>query len=192
LGNRDIIKHKITLLDLGGVVFQSSGISNDRISWATINFLNKKYGPRLDLGEDCFSEFLHEYNLKTSQHLTGRVFLKEIFDTLEFNESLIQMLNRSSDIIIVSDNYKESIEYISRRYNFSSWSVKQVYSFQYRMFKSNPKFFEKLLTEINHYNVEDMVFIDDSRSKLESANKCGIKGILFENNEQVRNDLFSD
>lgn len=34
-----------------------------------------------------------------------------------------------------------------------------------------------------------MVFIDDSIRKIESAAKSGIKGILYESNEQIRKAL---
>jgi len=58
------------------------------------------------------------------------------------------------------------------------------------MLKANPKFFEKLLEEIKAYNTEKMIYIDDSISKIKSAEKHGIKGILYQNNEQIRKELF--
>lgn len=91
--------------------------------------------------------------------------------------------------MIVSDNYIENIEYISKRYNFESGSIKQIYSFDYSMVKSNPEFFSKLTEELNEYKTNDMIFIDDSIGKLESARKSGIKGILYGNNSQVKNEL---
>ena len=57
------------------------------------------------------------------------------------------------------------------------------------MVKSNPKFFSKLKEELKEYNTNEMLFIDDSVDKLESARKFGIKGILYSNNIQVKNEL---
>jgi len=63
---------------------------------------------------------------------------------------------------------------------------RQFYSFDYQMHKSNPDFFKRLLNDLEDYDIENLLFIDDSLSKLESAAKNGIQGILFQNNEQVK------
>lgn len=51
------------------------------------------------------------------------------------------MVQRVSSIVIVSDNYRENIEYISEKYEFSKWAERQFYSFDYKIEKSNPLFF---------------------------------------------------
>ncbi len=181
---------KIALLDLGGVVFQSTGDSNSTINWSVISELNHKYGDELNIGKDRFADFLKDYNLRTQQSLGGRVFLKSLFDTLEINQELIDLLGENHDIIIVSDHYREAIEYISGRCAFGTWAVQQIYSFDYGVLKSNPLFFKRLLEELE-YEKEEMIFIDDSPNKLESARVNGIEGILFRSNEQVRVDLES-
>lgn len=175
----------ITLLDLGGVVFQSTGESNELIDWSTISELNNIYGHDLNIGLDQFPNFLKDYNLKTGLNLAGKEFLKSVFDTLEFNAELIEGIRKHSEIIIVSDNYRENIAYISKRFKFSEWAIKTFYSFDFGLEKSNPAFFEKLLGELEGFKVEDMIFIDDSLSKLKSAQKSGIKGIHFQNTKQA-------
>lgn len=180
---------KIVLLDLGGVVFQSTGISNKKIDWTIISILNEKYGYELNIGKDRFLDFLKEYNRLTNQQLIGEEFLKEVFDTLAINNALIETIRKEKDIIIVSDNYRENINYISQRYNFENWSIHQIYSFDYKMMKSNQLFFKRLLIDLKIYDVDEMIFIDDSAKKLESAAKSGIKGILYKNNEQTIKEL---
>lgn len=123
---------KITLLDLGGVVFQSTGISNEKIHWETISRLNHKYGYELNVGEDKYPAFLNE------------------------NEK---------------------------------WSINQIYSYDYKMVKSNPEFFKTLLNELPQYRSNEMLFIDDSIEKIESAKKSGIEGLLYLNNAQIINEL---
>lgn len=182
-------KKKIVLLDLGGVVFQMSGKSSETISWEIIWKLNNKYGSQMDLGGTGFSDFLIEYNNILGQNLSSVDFLQGVFDTLDYNEELIKFLQKDREIIIVSDNYRENIEYISKRYHFESWAIKQIYSYEYKMHKSNPNFFAKLLEDIGEYDKEGMILIDDSESKLESALKNGIKGILYKNNQQVMADI---
>lgn len=182
-------KQRITLLDLGGVVFQSTGRSNDRIDWSTISQLNYKYGHALNIGEDQFPTFMREYNKLTDQDLSGELFLKLVFDTLKINTELIKFLRKDSNIIIVSDNYRENIEYISGRYAFDEWAIHQIYSFDYKMVKADLGFFPRLLEELSDYQKEDMLFIDDSIEKIASAAKSGIKGILFNNNPQVFTEI---
>ena len=70
-----------------------------------------------------------------------------------------------------------------------SWSIGEIYSFDYELEKSNPNFFKRLLKELKEYDKEQLLFIDDSPNKIKSATENGIEGILFENNEQVRKDL---
>jgi len=106
---------KYILLDLGGVVFNSTGISNEKIDWSVISKLNDRHGTGLNIGEDLFGAFMKDYNQLTSQNLSGDEFLKLVFDTLEFNHELVDFLKEKYQIIIVSDNYRENIEYISQR-----------------------------------------------------------------------------
>lgn len=182
---------KIILLDLGGVVFQSSGISGDKIDWEIISGLNRKYGAGLDVGEDLFPNFLHEYNQLTNLSLDGRQFLQEVFNTLEMNLSLIKLVKSFGDIIIVSDNYRENISYISRRFNFSEWAIHQVYTYDYQLYKSDPAFFRKLIVDFPEYDPVNMVLIDDSEENIRSASSSGIAGIRYENNAQTARDLTS-
>ena len=182
-------KIKAILLDLGGVVFQSSGFSNDVIQWNIINDLNHKYGHQLNIGQDYFPIFLEEYNRLTNQSLTGNFFLQSIFDTIALNEELVTALKALFDIIIVSDNYRENINYVSSRYNFNDWSIMQFYSFDFQMEKSDPRFFKRLLLECSAYNYDELLLIDDSLTKLESAASNKIEGIHFLGNDQVLKEL---
>lgn len=172
------------LLDLGGVVFNATGTSNQKIDWGIITQLNHKYGHQLNIGEDVFPLFMLDYNQLTNQTLTGSEFLEFIFDTLSFNSELVDFLKPQFRIYIVSDNYKENIAYISQRYHFATWAEKQFYSFDFQLEKSNPLFFQRLLDTIK-LKPEELLFIDDSKSKIESAEQSGIRGVLFENNEQL-------
>lgn len=178
------MKSKTVLLDLGGVVFNSTGESNEKIDWTIITELNYKYGHRLNIGDDVFGDFMADYNQLTQQKISGASFLKLVFDSLEFNQELIDFLLVDHRIIIVSDNYRENIEYISRRYHFSDWADEAYYSFDLKMEKSNPLFFKELLRKVK-VDIEDLIYIDDSPRKLQSAKHHGIHGVLFKNNQQI-------
>lgn len=179
----------LILLDLGGVVFQSTGVSNARIDWTTISQLNHKYGHDLNIGKDVYPDFLAEYNALTAQSLSPDGFLKEVFDTLEINTQLIELAGKYGDIVIVSDNYRENIAYISERYRFSDWATRQIYSFDYELVKADHGFFARLLQEIDGYTPDQMILIDDSPEKIASAGRHGIRGILYRSNEEVKQQL---
>lgn len=180
---------KLVLLDLGGVVFQSRGRSNIEINWDIIWDLNYKHDDRN--GGLHFQAFLKDYNALTRQDLEASIFLEKVFDTLTFNKELIDFLSVNRDIIIVSDNYLENINYISKRFDFSSWSIDGFYSYDYQLYKSDPKFFKKLLLDLRQYDLTDMIFIDDSQSKLDAAAIHGIRGFLYTSNEQIMKALFN-
>ncbi len=176
------------LLDLGGVVFQSTGTSNERIHWDVITQLNYRYGHQLNVGEDLFGAFMQDYNEMTAQQLSGDAFLKAVFDTLSFNQELVDFLQKSYPIYILSDNYRENIAYISQRYHFERYFERQFYSFDFALTKEDPEIFRKVLQALN-MPAEDFTFIDDSPHKLDSASAVGMKGILFQDNEQLFADL---
>jgi putative hydrolase of the HAD superfamily len=181
---------KTVLLDLGGVVFNSTGKDSNKINWKVISELNEKYGYELDIGKGIFQNFLDEYNLKTNQNLSEEEFLKSIFDTLEFNSDLVDFLKNDYKIVILSDNYRDNINYISKRYNFLEWSSEQFYSYDFKMTKSNKTIFSKVLEKLG-VEAKDCIFIDDDKNNVENAKSLGISSILYKNNEETFNTIHS-
>ena len=177
------------LLDLGGVVFTSTGVDSPAIDWAVITELNHRYGHDLNVGRNVFSDFMRDYNHTTDLELTGEAFLREVFDTLAINRELIDTLGRKNELVIVSDNYRENIAYIAERYRFADWAAGQIYSFDYGLTKEDPAFFRRLLADLTPARPEDLLLLDDSPHKLASAAQVGIAGICFINNEQALREL---
>ncbi|MFK8164006.1 MAG: HAD family hydrolase [Lewinella sp.] len=176
------------LLDLGGVTFQATGQSNATIDWSVISPLNYKYGGKMSVGDVGLPIFLAEYNAATNQHLTEIEFLDAIWDTLEMNTELVNYLKSRYKIIIVSDNYRENIEYVAKRFDFASWASQEFYSYDYGTLKKEPAFFERLINELP-YPPAELTLIDDSPHKLAAAATVGIKGILFRGTAGVITEL---
>jgi len=171
------------LLDLGGVVFNYSGRESETIKWDVVLELNVKFD-KLSLGEDTLENYLAEYNNRTNQSLAPKEFLREIWDTLDYNEELLKYLSQNYLIYILSDNYRENIEYINKRFNLSNYCEGQFYSYDYGMTKRNPEIFRKVLLDIGK-PIEEFTFIDDSDYKIESAQSIGLKSVLYENNQSL-------
>ena len=173
----------ILLLDLGGVVFTSTGVDSPAIDWTVITELNNTYGHDLNVGADVFPDFMRDYNRATGLQLAGGDFLREVFDTLAINRELIDAARRVYDIVIVSDNYRENIAYIAERYRFADWARQQIYSFDFGLTKEDPAFFRRLLAELDvDAPGELLLLLDDSPEKLASAASVGIPGIRYQDN----------
>lgn len=180
---------KTILLDLGGVVFESVGKSSPIIDWKIVSALNNKYGHQLNIGTLEATVFLAEYNAQTHQNLSLEQFLEAIFDTIQFNQELVANLSARYEIYILSDNYRENIAYISKRYRFEDWSKGQFYSFDFGVGKyEGTLLFEQVLNALGK-PANEVLFIDDSADKLENASQIGIQGIQFKNNQQVFQEL---
>ena len=179
----------LLLLDLGGVVFTSTGVDSPAIDWDAITALNHRYGYDLNVGRDVFPNFMRDYNRATGLQLTGDRFLREVFDTLEINRELIEALGRKNELVIVSDNYRENIAYIAARYRFAEWATRQIYSFDYELTKEEPDFFRRLLTDLAPCRPENLLLLDDSPEKLAAAASVGIAGVLYQSNAQALREL---
>lgn len=178
---------KSILLDLGGVVFEYSGRDSDTIDWTIVKELNLTFD-KLSLGQDTLENYLGEYNRRTALNLNPREFLENIWDTLTYNEDLITYLRTRYPIYILSDNYRENIAYISKRFHFQDWCRRQFYSFDFEMTKTNPTIFVKVIEELE-IPIEDLIFIDDSPEKIASARSVGLQSIQFLNNQQLFDEL---
>ena len=177
------------LLDLGGVVFLPSDAVHPQVKWPIIHQLNAKYGKDLNLGADVFPEFMRAYNALTHQQISGEQFLDQVFQSVEFNEELLEILKPLGDIIIVSDNYKENILYMEKHFGIAEWSVAQQYSYDFGLFKSDPTFFKRLFEEIPSLESQKLIFIDDGLNNIESAAIHGITGIQYKDNETCKQQL---
>ncbi|MEM7660572.1 MAG: HAD family hydrolase [Bacteroidota bacterium] len=178
----------LLLLDLGGVVFQSTGRSSELIDWSIVSQLNHKYGHQLNVGEDLFPTFVKEYNALTKQHLDGPGFLNAIWETLEMNRALVEWLKPRFRLFILSDNYRENIAFISHRFQFADWTEGQYYSFDFALAKNNPEIFRLVLEDLG-LKGSSVFYLDDDPGNMERASAFGVKGVRFENNEQAFADL---
>lgn len=178
-----IREQPLILLDLGGVVFDYRGKQSPTINWDIVLELNSTFSG-LSLGKDTLDSYLHEYNTRTSQALSKREFLDDIWDTIEYNEELVRWLQRHFSIYILSDNYRENIEYVTERFNLDSWSEAAYYSYQFGMTKASPELFRQVIKRIGR-PATDFIFVDDSDYKLETAAQVGLRGVKHVDNEST-------
>ncbi|WP_315118174.1 HAD family phosphatase [uncultured Clostridium sp.] len=80
--------------------------------------------------------------------------------------------------------YKNVIE----RYDFFNYFDGGIISFKEKLLKPENEIYEKLIMTYE-INPKETIFIDDTKSNIESAKKLGFKTILFDNSVNLRNEL---
>lgn len=69
------------------------------------------------------------------------------------------------------------------------WTIGEVYSYDYQMVKYKYNLFERFIQECKEYDLEQIIFINDSDSKLESAVQQNLVGILNQSSNQSKQNL---
>ena len=112
------------------------------------------------------------------------------------NEELAQLIRELRDqgipCYLATDQEKYRGEYM-QQVMFKDLFDGYFISAELGITKNEPKFFEIIIDTLRKAHPgllpEDIIFFDDSQSKVETAQSVGINGQLFESVEQVRNML---
>lgn len=103
-------------------------------------------------------------------------------------DDLVAELSKRYSLILLSDHAKEWIDYIEGYHEFLKYFSHRIYSFKTGHLKSEIHNFRKLLTDLD-ISSDSCLFIDDKKENVEMAQHCGIKGILFKDQEQLISEL---
>jgi len=103
-------------------------------------------------------------------------------------DEVIEKLSEKYTLILLSDHAQEWVEYIEEYHGFLKNISFRLYSFETSHLKSETHNFQKLLTDLN-ISSESCLFIDDNKENIGVADQCGIKGIVFKNQDQLINEL---
>ena len=92
------------------------------------------------------------------------------------------------EIIYLSDNVQERIDYLEEKYHFLQYFESGVFSHIVGVRKPNPKIYQLALEEASN-PAENCVYIDDKPNLLEEADKLGMSTIAFVNPDETRKKL---
>ena len=92
------------------------------------------------------------------------------------------------EIIYLSDNVQERIDYLEEKYQFLQYFESGVFSHIAGVRKPNPKIYKLALQESSN-PAENCVYIDDKPNLLEEAKKLGMSTIAFVNPDDTRRKL---
>lgn len=114
------------------------------------------------------------------------------------NEELLKLIVNLKDTgipcYLATDQEKYRAEYM-KNVMFKDLFDGYFVSAELGVVKTDPRFFELVLQELGTkhpgLNPNEVIFFDDSQSKVDTAKSAGIDARLFKNNEQVRSLLHS-
>lgn len=107
------------------------------------------------------------------------------------NKKLINQvlkLKKNYKIGLISDTGNLHKNYLSKKYNLSKMFPMRLYSCDVKTTKNHQKIFRIALKKLK-VKPSKTIFIDDLQKNVDTANKLGIKAILFRNNSQLKKDL---
>ena len=190
---------KTILFDLGGVLFTNG-------TKKFISDISTRYNLPRDLVKDVMDGNIG------SQYRESKIsrdeFWKLVLEKLNIHENIdtlegewingYELIDGTKDIIFdlkkkykvyyLSDNVKERVEAINKKYHFMEWFDGGVYSHEVGVRKPDPKIYEFVLEKANT-KPEDAVFIDYKSSALEPAQKMGVQTVLFTSSQDLREKL---
>ncbi|MGD0329980.1 MAG: NIF family HAD-type phosphatase [Nitrososphaeria archaeon] len=103
-------------------------------------------------------------------------------------KTLIRKLRKCYKVAVLSDNTKERVEYLNRKYNLDKEFDCYVYSFEHGMLKPNKRLLKILFQKLNVKD-DEVIIVDNSTVNVEFFRKFGVQTILFKSVGQVKREL---
>lgn len=191
---------KTIIFDLGGVYFTDG--TKQAIKTISEKYklnpkkikevLNGELGTEYRIGKITANVFWGKakkyWNITAPSDILTKIWLsgyKPINGTVEI---IKRLKNAGHELLFLSDNVKERVEYLSQKYDFLSDFKDGIFSHKAKVKKPNPKIYLLALEKSSH-SAKDCIYIDDKPELLEPAAKLGMKVIQFKNPKQLERDL---
>ena len=117
-----------------------------------------------------------------------QIIRNNFHNIIEGMDDLIAELSKKYSLILLSDHAQEWINYIEGYHGFMHHFSNKIYSFDTGHLKYEIHNFKILLNDLN-ISSSSCLFIDDRKENIETAQHCGIKGILFKDQDQLISEL---
>lgn len=114
---------------------------------------------------------------------------RELVREYDYSEGWIRELKSRGYKIFILSNYSEDhFRFIYRNFKFFGQEDGKVISYEEKLLKPDRAIYEVLL---DRYGLvpSETVFLDDTPANIDGAVAVGMRGIVFENYEQGRNEL---
>ena len=174
-------KHKIT--DFSKNAVEWTNVKTPLLIAIVKEFLN---------GNTTEDEYLEQVISKYPE-IGDKIFLKshirENFREIEgTREIILKLKGLEYRTALLSVHAKEWIDYCEDKFDFHKLFDVRAYSYEAGVSKPDTASFQHVLSKLEALP-EECLFIDDSQLNIESAQKLGIKSILFKDARQLEKDL---
>lgn len=129
-------------------------------------------------------------------NLEGRAkkedFLEELIKGYQVNPRVKRLIKkiRGQGILsaVCSNNYRDNIENLDKRFNFLSDFDMAVFSYEVGVLKPGKRIFEELIKR-SRVKPEEIVYSDDDPEKIQGAEELGIKTFVYQDFDQFCREL---
>jgi FMN phosphatase YigB (HAD superfamily) len=111
----------------------------------------------------------------------ARVIKEEWYEGYVLDRDVWELVKRLKDryrLVVFSENTSDRVAYLNEKYRFRELFDVEVYSFDHRVGKRDPRFLDILLTTLSD-RPEEILYIDNSAEVLEWGERRGVNTVLY-------------
>jgi epoxide hydrolase-like predicted phosphatase len=192
-----VIEYMIITFDLHGVIFNRGR----KVAVKTI--IEKFNLPEKQVNALLRGDLADEYS---KGNITGKEFWQKVstelnIDATELEQTyvvcyimdenftpLLKSLQKKHTIAFLSNNQKERVNFLNKKYNFLQLFDFGLFSFEAHARKPDPKMYKMFVDKFD-LSPADILFIDDKEENLIPARNLGMKTIRFTTIAQLEEEL---
>lgn len=188
---------KNIILDVGGILFDDSKKHIENILNKNCDLIYKiAYGKGFKeclLGQKTVQEHIDSLVTVTDfediKYILAKENLSESYPLIAKNFEYIRSLkHRGYKLYLLTNITEESYNYINNVIDINKIFEGGIFSYQEHLVKPNPDIY-KLIIDRFKLNKEETIFFDDKEVNITAAYNEGIKGIIFNSIDDIKNNL---
>lgn len=191
---------KTVIFDLGGVYFtdgtkraidiisQRWNLEQSKVADVFKGKIGTAYRESQISHEEFWRQAKETLGIDAPMEELGEIWLNGYVPIEGTVEIIKELKEKGYEILYLSDNVQERIDYIEEKYHFLQYFKSGVFSHIAGVRKPNPKIYQLALEESSN-PAENCVYIDDKPNLLEEADKLGMATIAFVNADETRKKL---
>ena len=138
--------------------------------------------------EEYWKKFLEGTNWEVTVEDLKSTIREHMNQPIEGTMELIKKLKGKYQLILLSDHVREWMDYVQEKNQDIKIFDRIVLSYKIGSLKRDEHTFEQVLKQYQIMAIETL-FIDDLKVNINRAEKAGIHGILFQNANQLKEEL---
>jgi len=192
------MKYKALLLDFDGVLspegtFSEIYASKFNIDLETMLPFFKRMGSTVTIGKGDLKEMLAEvkdsWKWESSVDDLLTFWLESDTDIdPEIKDLALQFKEKGASLYLTTDQEKYKGNFIWKQRGLSDWMDGKFISYEIGFTKKSPEFFEHIMYSLQ-LTPSEILFVDDSISKIESARSVGIEAVHYHSISDLRKHL---